>query len=725
MRWNLSLRASAWGGLVLAMGLGVAGCNGWGHVAVAPTSRSGTLSVHVLAEMGPPLLGVTVAVDGRRALTDASGLATFENLEEGGYLLALDGSGSIPQTEPLSVTYPVNGGAAAATFFLSSAEGSEVRLLFAGDLSFDRGLADPNRDGLTGDALVPPGEGAGAGVEELLAGVSPLFSRYDLVTANLATALGTGATPHPLKPDRAVAPAQAAGDFPRLRLDVLNLGNDHVYDYLDPGVTQTLEALDSHQTYHLGAGRNLSEAQAPLLLSRRGLSLAQVSRSALLGHGATSKTDQSPFFDATETKAGSAPATPSEVSRAVAAALPGADLVIAHLATGEPWAVDSTALLPLAQAAVEAGAALVIGHGSLPMQPFSATQGVLVAGGLGQLVFGGTRPEARVGVLLEATARHKLLVSERLRPIALVEFRPQLATGLLASRIIRRVATYSESPVLIYPWRGRGEIALSLDGARAIETGHDEVLPLQPSSEGAVSPTLHLVDQNPDGYAVTVSTAIESGLQRELSIELGRELLWDGSFEDQTAGGKGVGRGAGWLFHAPDSGPSDASVHTGRLALELVRKSGNLGAASVRSAGLLVLAVGKRYGLSGCYRTDGAGVSGTIGLSVYPSRAVSATSSGLIAATAVAVSADWTCFEAEVSPEVTTLVAAAVVLDRPEHGTARLFVDDLSLVEWNAPLASASAQLPVPNEYEYLRVRAAEPNGSATVHWATRRFEPR
>lgn len=697
------------------LALALAACNGWQHPAVHATPRTGTLWIHAVDTAGD-VAGAVVSVAGHTASTGADGRVAFEGLGEGGYLV----TGEAPAHEPAALPVVARFHASAsveAAIFLGATDASDVRMLYAGDLSFEGSISDPNRDGIETDSLVPTGAGAAAGVSRLLADVSPLFEKFALVTATLATTLGDGSTPHPLKRDRAVAPAEVAAAFPAARIDVVNLGNDHAYDYLDSGVRQTLEALDGQGMLRLGAGRDLTEASAPLLVSRGGVTVGQTSLSARLGHGTTSRTDTPPYFEAGPDKAGVVPATLSNVQTAAAQLVSqGADFRVVHLAAGEEWSVNTAELSPLAAAAASGGASLVLGHSPRPLQPLFWEGSTLVAGGLGQLVFGSHRPEGRFGLLLDLRLRQRRLDAVRLWPIAQVQLRPRLAADALGLRIVRRAAALSAPSALVYPLRGRGEIALSPGAVQAVDELHQAELELRdlPDGTGATAP-LPLLAEEPEGFVASAGAAATGA--GPLAIELGRELLWSGGFEDETTGT--LGEGGGWTFHAPDSGISDVSVRTGQLALELVRKSGNAGAATVRGEGLLTLRAGYRYTFSGCWRAEGEAIA-QASLAIYPSRALDASPIFRMTASSQP-SADWSCFTLEHTPTVDTLVAPELRLERPEQGTARLFVDDVSLIEWSAP----PTPLTVPNDWEYLRGLAPAPVGTATVSWSTRRYVPR
>lgn len=707
----------------------LAACNGWSHPSVGVTPRRGTLQVTVADTAGQPVGGATVSLGGEVAgTTGADGVAQLGGVAEGGYLIAVDAQGHEPEALAAPFILPFQGAASSVDVTLRPALPAppELRLAFAGDLSFEGAIADPNRDGIQDDSLVAPGSAA-AGTGWLLEAVAPLLARFDLVTASLATVLGDGATPHPRKSDRALAPPGVAEGLARARIDAVVLGNDHAYDFLDAGVAQTLDALDLAGLLRVGAGRNLVEAGAPLYTGRLGVTVAQVSLSALLGHGTTVYSDEPPYFDASATRAGVVAANPFTIAGAVTAALGGTvdltpSFAVAHLAAGPEWGVDPAALAPYADAATGAGAILVVGHGPRPIQPLWRSGAALVAGGLGQLVSGSSRPEGRSGLLLEARVRSGRLSAARLWPLTLVHSQPRVATGDLANRLIRRVAALSAPAVLIYPVAGRGEVALANDVTRFIDQPRRAVVPVLPGPADSATPAIPLLPGELESSVMSATAAVASGPDRPLTVELGRELLWDGGFEEQAAGGPGLGAAAGWDLHPPDVGVSDRSVRTGRLALELVRKSGNSADAVARGQGLLDLAAGRRYTLSGCWRIEGGGTAHAA-LATHGSRALHAPVLARVAET-VGAQAEWSCFAADLLPLVDTLATPEIRLEPPTSGTSRLYLDDLSLVEWDAPIPGGAVTLPVPNDYEYLRCRLPEGAGAVEVRWTARRFVP-
>lgn len=66
-------------------------------------------------------------------------------------------------------------------------------------------------------------------------------------------------------------------DFFRVKelgIDIVSLANNHIFDLGEEGLKNTIECLRSSNIKYVGAGMNLEEASAPLIIEREGVSIA-------------------------------------------------------------------------------------------------------------------------------------------------------------------------------------------------------------------------------------------------------------------------------------------------------------------------------------------------------------------------------------------------------------------------------------------------------------------
>lgn len=170
----------------------------------------------------------------------------------------------------------------------------------------------------------------------------------------------------------------AAATFGRQPLAVC-LANNHVMDFREQGLRDTLATLDAAGVHAFGAGTLAENCRNPILLDVDGVAVA------LLGYAcATSH----PVF-ASLSHPGAAPLDIERIARDLdAAQRAGARWRVVHL----HWGVEELALprledVALARRVVEQGADLVIGHHAHCVQPAELHRGKWIFYGLGNTIF--------------------------------------------------------------------------------------------------------------------------------------------------------------------------------------------------------------------------------------------------------------------------------------------------------------------------------------------------
>jgi poly-gamma-glutamate capsule biosynthesis protein CapA/YwtB (metallophosphatase superfamily) len=110
-------------------------------------------------------------------------------------------------------------------------------------------------------------------------GVHDVLRTYDVVCANLENPVGTSGHPCPGQDPQVTFRAHPAtlDVLLSLGVTVVSLGNNHMLDYGEPALIETLEHLDRRGIRWVGAGRDYEEANRPLLMHVRGRRLAFLS----------------------------------------------------------------------------------------------------------------------------------------------------------------------------------------------------------------------------------------------------------------------------------------------------------------------------------------------------------------------------------------------------------------------------------------------------------------
>lgn len=273
-----------------------------------------------------------------------------------------------------------------------------------------------------------------------LAGVAPTLRAADVTVGNLECALGTAGRPAP-KAYTFQGPPAAIDSLTDAGFDILSLANNHILDYGVAGLRETVALLDGAGIRHTGAGLDERQAHRPALLTVKGLKLAFLAyvNVPLEGGGYNIAN-----WEATGDEPGVAWAEPGRIATDVAAARRDADLVIVLLHSGNeeedtPNAIQRAA----AYAAIDAGAALVLGAHPHTLQGIERYNGGIIAYSLGNFVFDGFEGTANESAILTLTLTRAGVRSFTWTPVLIVDGRPELAEGRTAQAILARLERLS------------------------------------------------------------------------------------------------------------------------------------------------------------------------------------------------------------------------------------------------------------------------------------------
>ncbi len=246
-----------------------------------------------------------------------------------------------------------------------------VELIAAGDVMLGRGVADE---------------------PDPLATVAPWLAAADLTLGNLECVIGEAGAARP-GPYRLRAPVAAAAKLRDAGFDLLGLANNHALDFGPAGLAETAARLQEAGIAPVGVGPDATAAARPAIRQINGVRLA------FLAFNAVSDPEDKP------NEAGWIRATwnQTQAVAAIAAARMEADAVIVSIHWGYEYDLrPDPAQRDAAQAMLNAGAALVIGHHPHVVQGAATGRDGLVAYSLGNLVFDQQQDETRYGLALRA-----------------------------------------------------------------------------------------------------------------------------------------------------------------------------------------------------------------------------------------------------------------------------------------------------------------------------------
>ena len=239
-----------------------------------------------------------------------------------------------------------------------------------------------------GDIMLDRSMGYALGHGQLnypFADINHLLTSADITLGNLECALGDVGYPAP-KSYTFRAPPPAAPSLAQAGFDVITLANNHAGDFGSDALLHGISLLHEQDIATIGAGQNESAAYAPYITQTKGLSLAffgyvHVPIEAIGGFDTATWT-------ATADSPGLAWADPARIKADVTAVQDQVDLVVVVLHSGYEYVAEpSPPQIAAAQAAIDAGADLVIGHHAHILQGIEYYNDGVIIYGLGNFAF--------------------------------------------------------------------------------------------------------------------------------------------------------------------------------------------------------------------------------------------------------------------------------------------------------------------------------------------------
>ncbi|MBT3589789.1 MAG: hypothetical protein HN514_03465 [Candidatus Marinimicrobia bacterium] len=395
----------------------------------------------------------------------------------------------------------------------------------------------------------------------------------DVSVANLEIPLTNQGEPHPTKGiSFRCAPENVSG-LVYAGIDVVSLANNHILDYMEPGLIQTTNILTAANIRHSGAGLSSYEAYLPATISRKGQTIAFLSSSDRTGQ----YNNAQPYLNAGTNKAGFAYMTPFYLRQQIDAVDSFADLIVVEMHAGSeyssgpgndydlltrndlyaqmltyPTSQWGNLELPnhentdedysprldvphmwdreIRQFAIDEGADLVVVHHPHILQGIEVYNEKVIAHSLGNFIFDLDYPETYPTIILNAMADGNGFNEFTLTPIYIDDYIPVPAVGELALHILDNIAKKSrdlDSYVFVDRENGLGEIILNPTANESYSI--DSRIPFS------------LAQQNDSWMSAPISLARAGNLSTiehitelsDLEFRVGKNLVWMGNFENE------------------------------------------------------------------------------------------------------------------------------------------------------------------------------------------------
>ena len=294
---------------------------------------------------------------------------------------------------------------------------SGVTLAFAGDVHFE---------GRTARLLKDPVIAFGP--------IASLLRQADFTAVNLETAVTSRGTPQPKKYHFRTSPTA----FTALRaagVDLVTMANNHVLDYGQAGLADTLAAAKATRFPYVGIGINAASAWAPYVTTINGTKIAII--------GVSQVAELASSWVATPTRPGEANAI--NLGRTLAAVrsarhLASVVVVFMHWGT-EGQACPDANQLALAPRLAAAGASIIVGAHAHMLQGSGWLHHTFVAYGMGNFLWWERSYSTASGVLELTLHPHRPLTARFVPAVVSATGQPFPLTGTAARRAERHYAS--------------------------------------------------------------------------------------------------------------------------------------------------------------------------------------------------------------------------------------------------------------------------------------------
>lgn len=267
-------------------------------------------------------------------------------------------------------------------------------------------------------------------VRDPFGAVSARLMNADVTFGNLEAPLTSHPHHTPAKSDAAIANYDEfvfrahprwANALAMAGFDIVSLANNHMMDYRQEGLAETIATLKAKGIKHVGAGADAAEAQSLRVIVVGGVRVGFLAATSIAPPG----------YGAQQARPGVATQRVGDLDRWLADAVAAASRKVDILCVSFHWGIErreepADYQRRLARACVAAGADFVIGHHPHCLQPVEVVNGALVAYSLGNFVGLGTDDLTRRSQIITACFSGGRLAWYELAPVRIVDNRPLL-----------------------------------------------------------------------------------------------------------------------------------------------------------------------------------------------------------------------------------------------------------------------------------------------------------
>ena len=311
------------------------------------------------------------------------------------------------------------------------AEEETVKLLFAGDILLDEHYA----------VMANLRDRGGKAEEAFSTGLLEVMRKADVFMLNNEFTFTNRGTPTAGKQFTFRANPDSISLLQEIGVDVVSVANNHIYDYGEVSLLDTLDTLEEAGIAYTGAGKNLEEAMKPVYLIANGMKIGMISATQIERNG-TPDTKE-----ATATSAGVLRCMDTtNLLQVIEQMEENCDYTILYI----HWGTESQEAIDWLQEEqaplyAEAGVDLIIGDHPHCLQKIDKVLGVPVIYSLGNFWF---NSKTQNSCVVEVVLKEKELYSFRFVPCKQVDSRTRLLEGTEKQGVLNYMRGISQNVMI-------------------------------------------------------------------------------------------------------------------------------------------------------------------------------------------------------------------------------------------------------------------------------------
>lgn len=281
-----------------------------------------------------------------------------------------------------------------------------LRLIAVGDIMMGRSVGKRLEDSPNG-------------YDAAFINVSDILNSGDVTFANLEAPMTTNL--HSLSKNNKIilkCSPDCIGAIKSAGFDILSLANNHMMDYYDNGLFDTIGLLDKNGIGHSGAGSNLDDARKPVILEKNGVKIGFISYTDM---AYTYPGNPSINYSADDDRAGLAPRRYELIKEDIDKLRPNVDLVAVSL----HWGVEETfkitpEMVDFAHKLIDDGADMILGHHPHQFQGIEVYKQKPIIYSMGNFIFDQNDPENMETFIMDINFERNVIKSISAIPVRIL-----------------------------------------------------------------------------------------------------------------------------------------------------------------------------------------------------------------------------------------------------------------------------------------------------------------